>query len=77
MNITINIELDSTDEATYIAASPADQDAFVAAKYAALKSGSLQSALANSDILGMLQPADQTALEALIAAVQAMPKVGG
>ena len=76
MQLMVNITLSDADAAAYNAATPDNAAAFALVKLIATQSEALQTAIANTDIISMLQPADQAAIEALIAVAQAMPKVG-
>jgi hypothetical protein len=77
MNVTVNINLSAGDEAAYGAiAAPADRTTFLVAKLAAQMAPAMLTTLQSGvSIVAMLQPADQAAINSLIAAVQAMPPV--
>jgi hypothetical protein len=78
MNATVNINLSDADEAAYAEiAAPADRTTFLVAKLAAQMSPAMLKTLqSGANIVAMLQPADQTAINSLIAAVKALPAGG-
>lgn len=78
MNITVNINLSPADETVFESlTAPTDRQTFLVAKLAAQMAPALLATLQSpTNIIGMLQPADQAAIGSLIAAVQAMPKGG-
>jgi hypothetical protein len=71
--VTANIVLTDADQAACAALPPPDQQTFLVAKLAAGFATPLGASLAKSDILAILSESDQQALEALIAAVKAVP----
>ena len=78
MNVAVNINLSPADETAYAAISAtADRSTFLVAKLAAqMAPAMLKTLQSGANIVAMLQPADQAAINSLIAAVKAMPTGG-
>ena len=73
MILQLSVELDSADEAAMAALPPTDQAAFSVAKLAANLAPRLLPSLAGGHVLAALKPADSQSIQALIAAIKAMP----
>jgi hypothetical protein len=78
MNVQISVNFTDADQTAFgTLTAPSDQQTFIVAKLAAQCAPALEAAIASSNILALLSPADQEALGGLITAVQAMPSGGG
>lgn len=73
MILQLAVELDAADVAALAALPPADQQTFTVAKLAAQLAPGLLQSLTHGNVLATLKPADAQAIQALIAAIKAMP----